>query len=427
MLKPPNPRLHIVYDEDDLAEHAAFVRRLANPECVVVQITPDGRNLDWVAVDIERALGKNPHLSGVGRNTGERWSRIHAWLIGGAIRHLIVARVHLIDARRLEPLLDLALACDTELWLVAQHKPLSAEMTGLIGDWPFEELDIAEFQSRWLAAEAPKRRNQNASCSKPRFPRVPLDEFVLFRSSCRELLSNEEFKAVDRTFQETAASVLKWIDESNGVTEETVLELVRDRIATCPTLDEAVTRIRATQVALFWRRWFLKVDLDRLLATYAIPEQSALDAHCVTALSSYAATRYPAAAAIALATKAPPAEIAQLNLESVSVGEREVSVAPYGELPLQVAGLVRAHLIHRILDGAVGSDPLFVMHTTDPAKRANRATDRAIERLLVSLLHEVGVRITASRSYTGVRGRALNWRWRDGVSVQPLESTREAA
>lgn len=428
MPKQPDPRLHLVYDEDDDVKTAELLNRLADPASgrVVVDVTPAGRNLDWVAVDIERGLGKNPHLSGAGRNTSDRWSRIHAWLIGGQINTMVVSRIQLLDGQRLNAAITLAIACGVDLWLVAQQKPLSTELTEALEQWPMEEVAISEFRRRWRTTR-PQRTKPVEAIAHVDFPDVPLDEFVLFRSRCSELLAPEGFTRVDSTFQATAASVVEWIDGAPAIDEESVVALVRDLIGPCRSLPEAVTRLRAAQVAFFWRRYLLKINLDYVLAAYAIEPHDDLDPAAIEKLNAYGATRYPAAAAIALGAQMSPAEIAVLDLDAVSIDPAGIRLGGHGALPPEATALVVPHLVERLLDGASTADPLFVMHSTDKSKRDQRISDRGIERLLVQILRETGVRITASRSYTGLRGKGDNWRWREGISIQRIETALEAA
>jgi hypothetical protein len=427
VLKLPDPRLHLVYDEEDDVKTATLLNRIADGPRgrIVVDVTPDGRNLDWLAVDIERGLGKNPHLSGVGRNTSDRWSRIHAWLAGGQVNTIVISRIQLLDQSRLNSAVTLAVACGVDLWLLAQQKPLPKAVSEALENWPFEEVDLAVFRRQWRGVRPQPSTTVEEGANT--FPAVPLDEFVLFRAACKELLSPEDFARVDATFQATAAAVLEWIDATSVVDEASVVELVRDLVGPCHTLSEAVTRLRAAQVALFSRRFFLKINLDYVLAAYALEEQDELDSASIEKLRSYAAARYPAAAAIALGAQMSPAAVAHLNLGDVSIGDDGISLVGRGNLPAEASALVLPHLVERLLDGGSAEDPLFVVHSTNKAKRDQRITDRGIERLLVQVLRETGVRITSARSYPGLRGRGDNWRWREGVSVQQMETTLEAA
>lgn len=428
MLTLPDPRLHLVYDKQDDVKTAAFVNDLASPADgrLVVDVTPDGRNLDWLAVDIERGLGKNPHLSGAGRDTSDRWSRIHAWLIGGQVETVFVSRIQLLDERRLAAAIGLAVACGVDLWLIAQQDPLPERMAELLAEWPFEEVELLDFRRRWRSTR-PRKPATEVTTAEEAFPTVPLDEFVWFRAACRALLAPEEFVVVDEAFQAAAASTLAWIDASDAIGEDEVVKLVGGLIGPCRSLNEAVTTLRAAQVAFFWRRYLLKVNLDCVLAAYAIAEQSALDEETTAKLGSYAAARYPVAAVIALGCEMSPKEIALLNLRDVSTTPEGISIAGRGSLPPQTTRLVLPHLVERLMGGASSDAPLFVVHTTNKAKRDQRVTDRAIERLLLCILKETGVRITHARSYTGLRGNSANWRWREGLSIQPLEPTFGAA
>jgi hypothetical protein len=425
MLRLPDPRLYVVCDKDDLAENAAFVASLHGVDArrVVVSITPDGRNLDWVAADIERCLGKNPHVSGAGRKTNDRWTRIHSWLIGGGIESLFISRIQLLDGRRLKPLIDLALACGVNLWLMSQQDPLPRTIRELLEEWPVEEVTMADFRKKWRRVSTPKPKADAGQVLSATFPRVPHDEFVLFRAACRDLLAPKDFKIVDRAFQTTAAEVVDWLQSQDAIGEEEVGRLVRDIVAPCRTQDEAITLLRGAQVAFFLHRYLLKLDIDRIVAAYAIEEKSELNHSTAAQLRSYAATRYPAAAALALATDWSPLEVSSIAIADVGVDATSMSLAGFGDLPDEAAGLVTPHLVHRLLDGASEDDPLFILHTNDESRRDDPATDRAIERMLNLILREVGVRITASRSYSGLRGRSKGWRWREGVSVQAIETS----
>jgi hypothetical protein len=425
LLKLPDPRLHVVNDKDDLAENARFVSSLEDLDGgrVVVNITPDGRNLDWLAADIERGLGKNPHVSGTGRNANDRWTRIHAWLLGGGIESLFISRIQLLDGRRLKPVIDLALACGVDLWLLAQQDPLPKTIRQLLEDWPVEEVSVAGFRKKWRRRSTTKPKADAGSVLTATFPGVPHDEFVLFRAACRDLLTPADFKTVDRALQVAASEVADWLQSQDAIREEEVGRLVRDLVAPCRGLDEAITRLRGAQVAFFWRRYLLKLDVDRIVAAYAIEEKSELNSTTAVHLRSYAATRYPAAAALALATDWSPLEVSSIAIADVGVDAKSMSLSGFGDLPDEAARLVTPHLVHRLLDGASDDDPLFVMHTTDESRRGDPATDRAIERMFNLILREVGVRITASRSYSGLRGRSTGWRWREGVSVQAIETS----
>jgi integrase len=257
------------------------------------------------------------------------------------------------------------------------------------------------------------------------FPEVPLDEFVCFLDACRSLLSPNDLALVEEVFRDEAASIDSWIDSADAISEETALGRITELLGRCHSLPEAVVRVRATQTAFFWRRYLLKVNLDRLLAAYAIEEEGCLDAATIASLSSYAAARYPAAAAVALGGRLSPVEIASLNMGDVELRADRITIGRNCELPPEAWILVLPHFVERLLAGASSSDPLFIFHTSDKSRRNDRVSDRAVGKMFAKILQELGIRITHASSSSYKRSR--DWRWRRGISIQPLRASSEAA
>lgn len=130
--------LWLVNDGHDLPAHAGFVAGLADPTSgrAIVNVTPGGRNLMWLARDVMKGLGRDVQAAGTPRNSQELWRWVICWSAAEDITDLVVDRAHLLDPRNCRRLLDLATMCRANLWLICQTAAQTRGQRELLRDWP---------------------------------------------------------------------------------------------------------------------------------------------------------------------------------------------------------------------------------------------------------------------------------------------------
>ncbi len=196
---------------------------------------------------------------------------------------------------------------------------------------------------------------------------VPRGDFYVFRARARDLLTAEEFAAVDAVYLRTAKGVL-----TNPFIGE--VEAGDRLLALCQTTEnpaEVVTMIRAAQAAMFRHSVLLKVDLDHFLRLVPHGEHRPLSQPELRALRAYRGTWRPAAVVLLDAGLSVDA-VAALRVSEVNT---EGDIAG---LPLSVPSqeVLRVHSTYLGLLGAQASDPLVPV---DPRRISTARRDAAID------------------------------------------------
>ncbi len=113
----------------------------------------------------------------------------------------------------------------------------------------------------WNELQLPEPKIKRYSPAPEIFPEVPDQEFTLFRSSCRELLSKEDFQIVDHKYKEVFETAYRDFTENVEDTTERISRLMLHATSE----SEGITMLRAYQAAYLAKGHFIKVNKDLLL------------------------------------------------------------------------------------------------------------------------------------------------------------------
>lgn len=421
----PSPGLHLVFDPTDSVEHLQRLHYLTgSDDRLLVTISPGADTKRTVGYDILRALNKDAELVGVDRNSREMWLRAELWLQVSGVTNVFVSRAHLIPPWMLSELASLAIRAGVELWLICQTTALNRGRQEFFASWPFEQMSWDEFVER-VPAQAP---GEPPTVPLPRphpaalLPEVPINDFTSFRAACRQLLSADDFAAVDAEFLIGVEQTKQFLAANKKVTESEICEFVRDLIAGIDWMPQLFTRVRGCQVGAFHAGYLMKVQLDILSSTKIA--RARLDDSAIGILSRYSAPRYGAAAMLLAATGCELDDLTAMNLADVSSDSGEVQVGgkPYA-LPKRAAAMVEVLVRERLSQRAGDDDPLFV-YVKGTGRRNDklvRWTHRGMYDNLKKVERESGLLLTSHLLNAGQRN-AVSWARRRGISLQPIAS-----
>src|SRR4051794_4506441 len=119
---PRDVGLHLVLDREDRVEDAQLLRQLHRPDqgTVLVEVGAAPDSLRVLGNDFLTALGKDADVIGAGRNSQQMWSRCQLWLTVENVQCLLVSRAHNLGPTQVADVIELAVSCGVELWLIAQ-------------------------------------------------------------------------------------------------------------------------------------------------------------------------------------------------------------------------------------------------------------------------------------------------------------------
>ena len=447
----PEPRLNVVIDPEDTPAHARLLATLPTPDrsrilCAVTPAQPSRLNHD-----LARSLGKRQNHVGSARNSVHEWRQLQAWCIASRVQVIIVSRAHLLDSRQWRKVIDLVALAQCELWMVCQVSARELRPKQVLTRWPWRRWDWAGSAEHWSKAANPTSGPPAGSgrditaeteeqTARVPFPRVADEDFPLFRARCRQLLCTEDFAVVDATFLHAARATEHWwpthqppravhLASSPPRTEmqpddaEELAAFLRSQLDQVTTADEAMTRLRGAQVALFRRGILIRVDVDNLLAGLDAEIKSPITTQTAETIRRYRSPRHAAAAALRLSTDLSVMQLRELNVGDVSSAG---DVVRYGGCEKRVAPLlrdiVRAQQIDRLLQGGGPEDPLFVTEAGRASKGANgpvRMTAHGLQVVLRHICNETGLLLLRRGSGAGPRNDA-GWLRRVGVSIKML-------
>jgi hypothetical protein len=408
--------LHVVFDDDDHQHHADFVRGLHAPDAgrVVCHLLPDGRNRDRVAHTVLTALGKEETFAGHGRNGNEAFERAVAWCIADGVEHLFVSRAHLGGSELWRHFIELAVRCGLDLWLiVVPGEGFRRAERRVLREWAFQESAFEEFAERWTGKRSDAAATAHAEAEGDSFPRVPASDFVTFLADCRDMLTTKQLRRVEQDLDEALEATLDWLANATSPSELDVAAHLRSLISDCPSIDQAVTRLRGAQVAFFHSHGLLKVDCRRVAAGHRVAIQPE---HAARLLRRFSNTKYAAAAALAVATDLGPEPLAALRVSDVdgdTVSANEVQCV----IPPALAAIVESHRVFRTLQAADAHEPLFPRDAPSD-KKPQAMTARAMKTALRKVASDTGLAIwiewntkqeVAERRWAHRRGVSLQW------------------
>lgn len=372
-------------------------------------VTPDGRGdgLTFLARDMLGAMGKDLFVSGAGRNGGNGWAAVRPWLEGESIREIIVLRASLLPAIGLTRLVDLAADVQARLWIVALQEAFSAPSRQVLSGVKPESVSWGEFSAMWV--DEPIVDPQLLEYDMARFPRVPRDDFPTFRTSARRLLAPDAFTIVDEVYVGQVIHAREWFT-SNSISEDSVASYLRAH-ALSGTVDEALTRFRAVQAALFLRGWYVKTELTQVIGRLQLTEQRPVTIDTVNRLRRYRDTSRASVGLLFSLTDRDLPEYAALTVSDVAQDGSSVRFASgLVEIPTIARPLLLAHRFARLEAGAQPNSPLYWTSTGQPWRI------RRFTVVLRQLADETGLGIVPQHpSYEGLP--PTQWARRYGFTV----------
>jgi hypothetical protein len=426
--------VHVVLDTDDSLDHQQLLHKLHSLEVgrVLCELRPDQRNLDWLAGDLLRSLGKRADLAGHGRNATRLWRRTKAWIIGEQITDLFISRAYLATPGQWRHLLDLSQETHCNLWLIVQRSHLPRHLADTLENVPACRLDFGAFEKRWRRRKTTQHADPTlvTPTSREELPlalaslRVPLVEFPLFRDACRQLLPPERFGPVDESYSEALLHTRRWLAD-NTPDETKAVSYLRKLAADAPNLDELLTRLRGAQEAFFLDWWLLKVDLEAFAAARDEDALSPLTPESVRLLRHYSSTTHAALALLVLAGRPPLAALAAANISAVAADGTTLTLHDREPitLPPYARGVLASHLAYRQLQGARGVDPLFASRQDGTGgKVLKHYKPNGLRQVLNKVAFDTGLALTVRGASWGGPDD-ISWRRRYGISVQPIART----
>jgi hypothetical protein len=404
----------LVLEHDHQTAHRIWRANKPGAGVLVAGIVPDFRRLYDLWREIFLALGKDPEISGAGRDSELDWALLPAWFLAHRIAHLILINAERLPPQHLLEISGLAALGDVNLWMVA-FDPVSSKYEAAIGTWPTSTASIDDLLALLDGLDDPPEGPGPAE-----FPRVPIDNFVTFLADARRELTTDEFSVVDELFRSNVEAARHWFAEGQDqVSEESVLGYLRRLLRTCATTDEVTVVVRAVQVAGFHEGWLVNADVARLIATSEQASRAAIGSPLTwTRLLAYKEPYRGAACALA-ACDLSVDEMLTLRCRDIdpSGGSAQVVLAGEAkrvEVPSGAEVLVRAQLIYRDHQGAGPDEPFFGIEDKPLERRYLAAAMRAP-------ILELGVPLYSQRVMVTPLS-TVHWGARWGLSVQELAS-----
>ncbi|MGY6502201.1 MAG: hypothetical protein ACXIVQ_15055 [Acidimicrobiales bacterium] len=373
----------------------------------VARISPDSTTEHEVVRDLLDGLNKNPAVSSWGRDSDRDRDALISWFAGYPINHLVVLDAQHLSADTLEIVASSTAITGTTLWL-CEEQP-DEDYLNSRQQWPTV---TATFDQ--LTGELPE---PTVDPVVEPFPDVVSDGPVTFLAACRDRLDPDAFAVVADRFATTKTVATTWANTTGELDETTVIAWLRDQLDGCRHVPEMLTVVRATQVAMLdldGTRWWVQVDLPRLLATADnAPEATAADPQTWRDLAAYRDPHVGAACALVVAG-AGIDDLTPLTLAQIDVHGTAVTLADSTRLEVHPMACVylRALRWHRHLQGASAEDLAFA----DEGKPLNW---RKLGRWVRAPALDLGRALT-TRSVGKVRPNAMRWASRYGVSVAKL-------
>lgn len=348
---------------------ARLVRSLADRQgAVVVDALATHKHhvtVGDLGLAVLRALGKSEHVNALKRKADPL---ALAWLcsLGHAPEAPRDARPLMVicEAQQLHPgVLETlrswsAIAGIDLCLLVAASAPVDNPIVTETADW-----DTIEWAAvRDTLARRTVRRTPDAG-SVPGW-RVPRVDGIVFRTTCRDVLGDADFREVDAMFVDWVRSFRRSFRKCGNLAETWRYEtVIRAAIESAPSTEELIVRVRAAQVAAETFGLVLTVDTVRLLA--------AAEGLCRRGLAGTQRwweelDRYqdpdPGALAALYHAELNLDDAVKLSLSDLQVGSDSVTV-DCGDRELVVDFPAARFLVvqrqYRLLCGADPDDPLF--------------------------------------------------------------------
>ncbi len=138
------------------------------------------------------------------------WELVDTWIAAERVRHLFVLRSHLLPPALCLELVDLASRADFDVWFIVRGRENG--QVPAVADTGHHRWKQASFVERWAGV----RRDDRPPSENAGFPEVPGDDFLTFRSSCRDLLDPASFERVDGVFCGALSATAAWLGGWQG-------------------------------------------------------------------------------------------------------------------------------------------------------------------------------------------------------------------
>jgi len=439
---PAEPLIRVILDPDDLPGTRDRLQALHRPQLgvVVSPVTPSARHLHWLARDLLNALGKRDDVRGAPRNAQRAMDRATVWMAAYHTSDIVISRAHLLSRPYLGRLFEMACALDARLWLVAQTGALRRGFKATLQDWGARTASLEELESAIAQTGASNPADPAPAPALSSFPAVPSDEFVTFRTACRDLLSPDEFAVADSAFlhgHQAAAAAASVVSDDDGTEEEqedarrrrggdddeeeeeeeqaaAMLSVARALTDSAGSTDEAICRLRGWQAAALPNGWHGRLKLDAFRACRAAQTGQLSPDVISNYLRVYPSPQLACAAALSAGglcstTKMLRLQVSDISTDGLQIAGRQVRA------PLDA--ILRAHRLMRLANGALPDDPLFVRSESERSPWTAHALKLALRRIgresgLGSLSHGIDLINLSDR----------RWAARAGVSLTRLES-----
>jgi len=304
-------------------------------------------------LDLLAEMGKRNDVTGKAKHTQDNAALATVWLRAHGTSWVVVTSPHAMPVTALQFLATLVLPAGARLLLACDHGTAGQILDGL-ADWgaaatswdaiaslvpqpdPIQQDKKDEPEQDWTAASLT----------------LPREDWPVFRSECRRLLSPRTFTEIDSVYQKAFRATRNWL-RANDPTEESVAALLSTVLAQSD-LDRTVTALRGCQAAHMAAGWLLRVDLDKAVAALSQRPVSMTDAQW----RSLRAYLDPNRAAIVVLHEHGLTITQMLGLtlaDTAPDGSRAgaIAVDPRGH------DYIKALWLHRHSDGAQDTDPLI--------------------------------------------------------------------
>jgi hypothetical protein len=262
----------VVYDPDDgvkTQDVVAGLRRASGT--LVVELTPTGRTLEWLAGCFLDGLGMGGVQEDAPKSEALSWSFVVVWSVARRVSRIVVWRAHLLVPSRVDDIMRLGERLNAPITFIAQPTACSRGLNeAWLQRWALAQvsLDDVEFpEAAAVCLETVRDTPTGAREGSPPIRSLPDVDFTVFRSACRQELDAAAFAAVDAHYCGAAkAAVVAF--SSSTVNEAWVFEQMVSSAAGL-SVAEQVARVRGSQAGAFAAGWLVKVDMGKLLASLA--------------------------------------------------------------------------------------------------------------------------------------------------------------
>lgn len=233
---------------------------------VVAIVAPLGARAHYnLPLDLLAELGKRDDVAGRSKHNQDNAALATVWLRAHGTSWVVVTSPHAMPVTALQFLATLVLPAGARLLLACDHGT-AQQIFDNLADWgaalaPWDQIAGLVPQPDAPRPEPVHEPDQDWTAASLTLPR---EDWPVFRSECRLLLSPRTFEEIDTVYRRAFRTTRDWL-RANDPTEEGVAALL-DTVLSQPDLDRTVTALRACQAAHMAAGWLLRVDLDKAVA-----------------------------------------------------------------------------------------------------------------------------------------------------------------